>query len=134
MTSPIRTIALPLAVVVALVAGLGFTRPTQDKIDTATPAATAATRPISSGSVMPSGPGAPGMATFTSAATYQPTKAANSIMPSMPMLTTPERSFMKPHSAPRAMGVERVMIRLPLTVITDTRYPMNCSSRRNTSS
>ena len=34
-----------------------------------------------------------------------PTKAAVSIMPSMPMFTTPERSFMKPHSAPRAIGV-----------------------------
>ena len=39
MTSPIRTFAVPLAVVVALVAGLAFTRPAQDKIDTATPAA-----------------------------------------------------------------------------------------------
>ena len=31
-------------------------------------------------------------------------KADSSIMPSMPMLTTPERSFMKPHRAPSAMG------------------------------
>ncbi|HZJ72365.1 MAG TPA: hypothetical protein VFF36_15635 [Planctomycetota bacterium] len=39
MTSSIRTFSVPLAVVVALVAGFGFTRPAQDKIDTATPPA-----------------------------------------------------------------------------------------------
>ena len=33
-----------------------------------------------------------------------PTKAAESIMPSIPMFTMPERSFMTPHIAPRAMG------------------------------
>lgn len=43
MTSSLRTFAVPLAVVVALVAGLGFTRPAQDKIDTSTPAALVAT-------------------------------------------------------------------------------------------
>ena len=43
----------------------------------------------------------------TSDATYQPTKALASIMPSMPMFTTPERSFITPHSAPRASGVAR---------------------------
>ena len=31
-------------------------------------------------------------------------KAALSIMPSMPMFTTPDRSFMIPHSAPSAIG------------------------------
>ena len=31
-------------------------------------------------------------------------------MPSMPMLTTPDRSFMKPHSAPRAIGAAAAMI------------------------
>ena len=79
--------------------------------ETATPAAIAATTPTNSGNVMPSGPGlVVGAPPFTSAATYQPTNAANSIIPSMPMLTTPERSFMKPHRAPSAMGVDRVMI------------------------
>ena len=31
--------------------------------------------------------------------------APASIIPSMPMFTMPERSFMIPHIAPRAMGV-----------------------------
>ena len=35
----------------------------------------------------------------------QPTNAAVSIIPSMPMLTTPERSLITPHSAPSAIGV-----------------------------
>ena len=35
----------------------------------------------------------------------KPTNAAVSIMPSMPMLTTPLRSHITPHSAPRAIGV-----------------------------
>jgi hypothetical protein len=34
-----------------------------------------------------------------------PTNAAVSIIPSMPMLTTPLRSHITPHSAPRAIGV-----------------------------
>ena len=34
-----------------------------------------------------------------------PTNAAVSIIPSMPMLTTPLRSFITPHSAPSAIGV-----------------------------
>ena len=38
-------------------------------------------------------------------ATHQATNAAVSIIPSMPMLTTPERSHMKPHSAPSAIGI-----------------------------
>ena len=40
----------------------------------------------------------------TTDATNQPTKALASIIPSMPMLTTPERSFITPHSAPSASG------------------------------
>jgi len=43
MTSSIKTLAVPTALVAALVVGLGFTRPAQDKIDTATPAALVAT-------------------------------------------------------------------------------------------
>ena len=35
----------------------------------------------------------------------KPTNAAVSIMPSMPMLTMPLRSFITPHSAPSAIGV-----------------------------
>ena len=31
-------------------------------------------------------------------------------MPSMPMFTTPERSFMKPHSAPSMIGTAAAMI------------------------
>ena len=38
-------------------------------------------------------------------ATTKPMNAAVSIMPSMPMLTTPDRSYMTPHRAPRAIGV-----------------------------
>ena len=34
----------------------------------------------------------------------QPTKAATSIVPSMPMLTTPDRSHITPHSAANAIG------------------------------
>ena len=36
---------------------------------------------------------------------YQPTNAAASIIPSIPMLTTPDRSHMTPHRAPSASGV-----------------------------
>ena len=35
---------------------------------------------------------------------YQPTNAATSIVPSMPMLTTPERSHMTPHRAAKPNG------------------------------
>ena len=37
--------------------------------------------------------------------TTQPVKAAVSIVPSMPMLTTPDRSQTTPHRAPKAIGV-----------------------------
>ena len=40
-------------------------------------------------------------------AARNPTNAADSIIPSMPMFTMPDRSFMTPHSAPSAMGVAR---------------------------
>ena len=43
--------------------------------------------------------------------TTQPTKARRSIVPSMPMFTTPERSHITPHRAPKAIGVaDRRMI------------------------
>jgi hypothetical protein len=37
--------------------------------------------------------------------TIQPTNAAVSIIPSMPMLTTPDRSHITPHNAASTMGV-----------------------------
>src|SRR5690242_11520987 len=43
--------------------------------------------------------------------TTHPVKAAASIVPSIPMLTTPDRSHSTPHRAPRASGVaDRRMI------------------------
>ena len=43
-------------------------------------------------------------------AASQPKNAAASIMPSMPMLTTPERSQNTPESAPRVSGVATAMV------------------------
>ena len=40
----------------------------------------------------------------------QPKKAAVSIMPSMPMLTTPDRSQNTPESAPSVSGVATAMV------------------------
>ena len=55
--------------------------------------------------MIPSGPMASaGMSWPLMEAAHHATNAAVSIIPSMPMLTTPERSFMKPHSAPSAIG------------------------------
>ena len=46
-----------------------------------------------------------------------------SIVPSMPMLTTPDRSHMTPHRAPRASGgTDRMMIGA-LVGTTSMRYP-----------
>ena len=89
--------------------------------ETRTPVASPASSPISSGRVMPSGPAACGRKPEVIEATYQAPKALASIMPSMPMFTTPLRSFMKPHSAPRPMGVESVMISPPFWTTTWTR-------------
>ena len=47
----------------------------------------------------------PGIASWTTIAAMNPTNAAVSIIPSMPMLTMPLRSFITPHSAPSAIGV-----------------------------
>ena len=66
-------------------------------------------------------PGAAGNAWATSEVTNQPVNALDSIIPSMPMLTTPERSFITPHMAPRASGVERARIIVPLVISTWTR-------------
>jgi hypothetical protein len=43
-------------------------------------------------------------------AASQPKNAAESIMPSMPILTTPERSQNTPDSAPRVSGVATAMV------------------------
>ena len=68
-------------------------------------AAMAATTPMSSGGVAPKiGAGSSGNAWATSDADEQPANAHVSIIPSMPMLTTPERSLMTPHRAPSAIG------------------------------
>ena len=58
----------------------------------------------------------------TSDATYQPVKALASIMPSMPMFTTPERSFIIPHIAPRAIGVASARMIVEFEVTTSTLY------------
>ncbi len=89
--------------------------------ETRTPVPSPARSPTSSGSVIPIGPLASGRKPVAMEATYQAENALASIMPSMPMLTTPLRSFMKPHRAPRPMGVASVMIRPPLRIITSTR-------------
>jgi len=62
------------------------------------------------------------MACPASDATYQPTKALASIIPSMPMFTTPERSFIIPHIAPRAIGVARARMIVEFEVTTSTLY------------
>ncbi len=69
---------------------------------------TAATTPMISAGVRPkSGKGSPGNDGARKAATVKPMKAPVIIMPSIPMFTMPDRSFMSPHRAPRAMGVAR---------------------------
>jgi len=74
--------------------------------DTSMAATMAAPRPMSSGRVMPNtARRRSGTSCAAMDAVHHATNAAVSIMPSMPIFTTPERSFMKPHSAPRAIGV-----------------------------
>ena len=68
----------------------------------------AATTPMRSAGVAPNGPRRiAAEACGHRPAARKPTKAPDSIMPSMPMFTMPERSFMTPHSAPKAIGVAR---------------------------
>ncbi len=77
-----------------------------------TPDSTASITPIRRGAVIPKTV-TPSLSPNVAMATEPIAKPANapvSIMPSMPMLTTPERSFMKPHMAPRAMGVAAPMM------------------------
>jgi len=72
----------------------------------------AATNPIRSAGVTPKNAlGAPPNAGARLTLTIQPVNALASIVPSIPMLTTPERSHRTPHNAPRASGVaDRMMI------------------------
>src|SRR2546423_5940145 len=80
------------------------------EMSNATPSAAA--RATRSAGVRPNN--AVGVAANTGASptpTTQPVNAAASIVPSMPMLTTPDRSHSTPHSAPSASGVaDRMMI------------------------
>ncbi len=75
--------------------------------ETSMPATTAARTPMSRAGVAPkNAPGvASGIASWTTTAAMNPTNAAVSIIPSMPMFTMPLRSFMTPQSAPSAIGV-----------------------------
>jgi hypothetical protein len=76
--------------------------------ETSTPVAMPASTPMRSAGVAPkTGDGSADTTPAARPATRKPTKAEVSIMPSMPMFTTPERSFMIPHRAPKASGVAR---------------------------
>ena len=89
------------------------------RADTSIPVPRAARSPIRIAGVAPKAHlGSSGNACSTSDATYQPAKAESSIMPSMPMLTTPVRSFMKPQKAPSASGAARARMMVPLSVST----------------
>src|SRR6266567_2375484 len=70
------------------------------------PATTAAANATMSAGVIPNGPSDddPRIGTARTPA-YQPTNAAAIMIPSIPMLTTPARSHITPHSAARAIGV-----------------------------
>ena len=71
----------------------------------------AATEIRSTGVRPPIAVGSPLRCGASSTPTYQPTKAAVSIVPSMPMLTTPDRSHSTPHRAANAIGVaDRMML------------------------
>src|SRR5512143_2298144 len=72
--------------------------------DTTIAAITAATTPRARAGVIPNTAVDDSAGGPMAAATTQPTKAAVSIIPSMAMFTTPDRSFMVPHSAPMAIG------------------------------
>ena len=94
-------------------------------VEISTATRTAATRQIRSGIVSPKiGPGAglPNIG-LTATPTTQAVKAAASIVPSMPMLTTPDRSHSTPHSAARASGVAWFMMFGAFDGMTSTRKP-----------
>ncbi len=50
----------------------------------------------------------------------------------MPMFTMPERSFMTPHSAPRAIGVARPSTMGAMPGVISITYPMNWKSTPTT--
>ncbi len=78
---------------------------------TATDDRTARTNAIRRAGVTPKkGDGSAGRSGARTTPTIQPTKAAVSIIPSMPMLTTPDRSHMTPHRAARTIGVADCMM------------------------
>jgi len=90
--------------------------------DAIMPMAIAASSPASRAGVIPNTRmGEAGRAWSTSEVTNQPVNALPSIIPSMPMLTTPERSFMTPHMAPKASGVASARMIVPLVITTWTR-------------
>ncbi len=75
------------------------------RVATTTPDRMARARATSRTGVMPNTMASPAPMTGSrKTPDAQPTKAAVSIVPSMPMLTTPERSHSTPHRAAKAMG------------------------------
>ena len=78
---------------------------------------------MSSGGVMPKNSlGSLGPIVWNATdATNQPMNALDSIIPSMPMLTTPERSFSTPHRAPRVSGAASAMMIGPFETTTAPR-------------
>ena len=90
------------------------------EIRSATPSA--AISAMTSGMVIPkTSVGAAWNIGLTATPTTQAVKALASIVPSMPMLTTPERSHRTPHSAARASGVACDMMLVELGGMTATR-------------
>ena len=77
------------------------------KAEITTATSTAATSPTISAGVAPkTDPGSPGPRIPTAATpTAHPAKALASIVPSMPIFTTPDRSHSTPQRAPRISGV-----------------------------
>ncbi len=70
------------------------------------PTATAASNATIIGALMPKASTGKDPSSGTARApTYQPTNAATSMIPSMPMFTTPDRSQRTPHMAAKAIGV-----------------------------
>ena len=61
--------------------------------------------------------------------TIQAEKAPMSIVPSMPMLTTPERSHITPHSAPKANGVAARRMNGAMAGTSSTMYPTSWKRR-----
>ncbi len=90
-----------------------------------TATSTAATRQMRSGIVSPKrspGAGLPNIG-LTATPTTQAVKAAASIVPSMPILTMPDRSHRTPHRAARASGVAWFRMLGALEGMTAIRKP-----------